>query len=113
MDLLGDMRSELALEGWMLGDIDQTNDSQRGYTVRIGSDEYAMCRAGEGKRAWELTTARTAALISESLAKAGSAERVHALSGGEDCVFVLLTPALHDAIASSGVFPESEIPSPT
>lgn len=59
-----------------------------------------------------MTTGRVITLINQWLATAGSEERVHVLGGlgGHDAVFVLLTPALRQAIAKSGVFREQDIP---
>ena len=62
--------------------------------------------------AWNLTLQRAAGLINQALTEAGSQERVHVLYGGEDAVFVLLTPALLEAIARSGVFPTKQLPVP-
>ena len=92
--------------------ITQTYDSRQGYTLMIGDDPHTMWNESEAKKSWELTTTRAAALINRRLEGVGSQERVHLLSGGEDGVFVLLTAAMRDLIASSGVFRPEEVPGP-
>jgi hypothetical protein len=111
-DLIDYMRPALKVEGWDVGEIEESYDTERGYTIRIGTDRRTMWGEGEGNKSWELTTMRTAALVDEWLAKAGSQERVHVLNGGEDAIFVLLTPAMQQAIARSGVFHNKDIPEP-
>jgi hypothetical protein len=88
----------------------QNYNSRQGYRLMIGDELHTMWDESEAKRSWELTTTRAAALIDRRLAVVGSQERVHLLSGGEDGVFVLLTPRMRDVIASSGVFRPEEVP---
>jgi hypothetical protein len=71
-----------------------------------------MWGEGEGNKSWELTTGRTAGLINQWLIAAGSQERLHVLYGGEDAIFVLLTPGIQQAIAKSGVFRDRDVPAP-
>lgn len=112
-DLLDYMRPALEVEGWDVApEIEESYDTERGYTIRIGPDQITMWGEGEGKRSWELTTTRTIALINERLTKAGSQERIHVLNGGEDAIFVLLTTAMQQAIVTSGVFEDGDIPAP-
>ena len=106
-DLLESMRSALDLEGVVLAVMEESYDEVRGYTLRIGSDEYTMWGEGEGRRSWELTTTRTLTLINHLLSVAGSDERIHLLDEG---VFVLLTPAQLRSIENSGVFQRQNIP---
>lgn len=110
-DLLEAMGPALNAEGVELPEIDEVY-SENGYTLRVGTDNYTLWGEAEGKRSWELTTRRTITLINDWLATAGSDERVHVLGsgGGHDAVFVLLTPAIRQAIANSGVFREQDIP---
>jgi hypothetical protein len=105
-DLLQSMQSALEIEGVVLGAMEESYD-ERGYVLRVGSDEYTMWGPAEANRSWELTTTRTITMINEWLAKAGSDERLSMLY---EAVFVLLTPAQRDAIEDSGVFPPTDIP---
>lgn len=109
-DLLDYLRPALSAEGCELGAIAQTYDAVRGYTLTIGDEPHTMWNEAEARSSWELTTSRTAALINQKLEQAGSEERIHLLHGGEDGVFVLLTAAMRDRIATSGVFRPEEIP---
>jgi hypothetical protein len=112
-DLLDYLGPALKTEGCELPAITQTYDSRQGYTLMLGDEPHTMWNESEAKRSWELTTTRAAALINRRLEMVGSQERVHLLSGGEDGVFVLLTAAMRDVIASSGVFRPGEVPEPT
>jgi hypothetical protein len=109
-DLLDYMRPALAIEGWTLGDIEQTYDAERGYTLRIDEHRWSMWAKTDGRSSWDLTMTRTVELINRGLADAGSDERVHILYGGEDAVFVLLTPVMLETIARSGVFGSKDLP---
>ena len=111
-DLLDYLGPALKTEGCELPAITQTYDSRQGYTLMIGDEPHTMWNESEAKKSWELTTTRAAALINRRLEVVGSQERVHLLSGGEDGVFVLLTAAMRDMIASSGVFRPEEVPGP-
>jgi len=111
-DLLDDMRPALDVEGVELGEIAESYNAERGYTLRVGADEHTMWGDGEASRALELTTTRSIALINERLANAGSQERVHVLHGGAEAVFVLLTPGIWQAIAESGIFRQKDVPAP-
>jgi len=110
-DLLEAMGPAFDAEGVELPEIDEVY-SENGYTLRVGTDNHTLWGEGEKKRSWELTIRRTITLINNWLASAGSDERVYVLggAGGHDAVFVLLTPALWQAIAKSGVFREQDIP---
>ncbi len=96
-DLLDYTRPALEVEGCVLGEIDESYDADRGYTVRVGGDHHTMWGESEAKKSWELTTKRAAGLINEWLIKAGSQERVHVLYGGEDAILVLLTPSMRSS----------------
>ena len=112
-DLLDDLRPALEVEGVELGDIGQSYDPETtGYILTVGADQHAMWSGSEAKQAWELTTTRAAGLINRWLTEAGSQERVHLLHGGEDGVFVLLTPGQRALIAKSGVFRAGDVPTP-
>lgn len=111
-DLLDYLGPAFKAEGCELPAITQTYDSRQGYTLMIGDEPHTMWNESEAKRSWELTTTRAAALINRRLEVVGSQERVHLISGGEDGVFVLLTAAMHDVIASSEVFRPEEVPGP-
>jgi hypothetical protein len=111
-DLLDYLRPALKTEGCELGAIAETYDSRQGYTVTIGDERHTMWSESEAKESWELTTMRAAALINQRLERAGSQERVHLLHGGEDALFVLLTPSMRDLIAKSGAFRPDEVPVP-
>lgn len=112
-DLIDYMRPALEVEGREVPtDIEETYDTERGYTIRIGAERITLWGEGEGNKAWELTTTRTSALLNEWLSKAGSEERVHILYGGEDAIFVFLTAAMRKAITDSGVFKAADIPAP-
>jgi hypothetical protein len=111
-DLLEYLGPAFKAEGCELPAMTQTYDSRHGYRLMIGDELHTMWNESEAKRSWELTTTRAAALIERRLAVVGSQERVHLLSGGEDGVFVLLTPRMRDVIASSGVFRQEEVPAP-
>jgi hypothetical protein len=111
-DLLDYLRPALKKEGCELGVIEETYDAHQGYTVTVGDERHTMWTEAEASKSWELTTKRTAALINQSLERVGSEERVHLLHGGEDAVLVLLTAAMRDLIATSGVFRSEEIPKP-
>jgi len=111
-DLLDYLRPALKAEGCELGAIAQTYDAIRGYTLTIGGERHTLWNQSEARKSWELTTSRTATLINHKLEQVGSDERVHSLHGGEDAVFVLLTAAMRDRIATSGVFRAEEIPEP-
>lgn len=109
-ELLEAMGPALDTEGVELPEIDEVY-SENGYTIRVGTNNHTLWAEDEGKRSWELTTMRTIALINDWLAAAGSDERIHVLGGGgQDAVFVLLTPAIRQAIEKSGVFQEEDIP---
>jgi hypothetical protein len=109
-DLLDYLRPALKVKGLDLGEISESYDVDRGYIVRIGAEQHMMWGEGEGKKSWELTTARALGLINQWLTKAGSQERLHVLNGGEDAIFVLLTPDMQQAIAKSGVFRDHDVP---
>lgn len=109
-DLLDYMRPALKIDGWDLGEVQESYDIERGYTIRIGADLHVMWGAGDEKKSWELTTTRTAALVNEWLREVGSQERVHLLYGGEDGIFVLLSPIMQQVISKSGVFQDRDVP---
>jgi len=110
-DLLQSMARALEVEGVTLPEIEEVY-SERGYSIRAGTDSRTIWSEDERKHAWALTTTRVITLINEWLVAARSDERVHVLGGlgGHDAVFVLLTPRLRQAIAKSGVFREEDIP---
>ena len=110
-DLLESMQPALDIEGVKLTDFEQSH-SEQGYTLRVGTHNYTLWSEGERRRSWELTTDRTITLTNLWLATAGSEERIHVLggAGGHDAIFVLLTPAMRECIAKSGVFGKGDIP---
>ena len=99
-------------EGVEVGAVEQSYaPEESGYALSIDGVKHVMER-GRVRSFLDLATTRTAELVNGWLAKAGSQERLHLLSGGEDGVFVLLTPSMHEAIARSGLFAPQEIPAP-
>lgn len=111
-DLLESMRSAFEIEGVTVPELEDVYEGARGYTLQIGADSYMLWGEGEAKRSWEQTTRRAIALINDWLAAVKSDERVHVLggAGGHDGVFVLLTPAMQQTIANSGVFRDRDVP---
>ena len=112
-DLLDYMRPALRFEGCALGEIDQSYEPETsGYTLTIGGESNALWNRSEAKSSWELTITRTADLLDRWLSEAGSAERIHLLSGGHDGVMVLLTPSMRSLMAQSGLFRKADLPVP-
>ncbi|MDP9353167.1 MAG: hypothetical protein M3P51_16725 [Chloroflexota bacterium] len=88
-----------------------------GYTMTINGRVYTLYTeeelASEGMaELWELTTARTFALVNILLAEAGSKERVFGVYGGHDNRAVFLTDDMYAALRQSGVLPPQEMPIP-
>ena len=111
-DLLDDLRPVLKREGVEYGPIEQTYDSDRGYSITLGSQRLTLWAGDkEGQQAWDLTTIRTVAWVNQQLAAVGSPERLYLQRRGE-CLLMLLTPELHALIAHSGAFPQDTLPEP-
>jgi len=112
-DLLDYMRPALNIEGCAPFEIDQSYEPETsGYTLTIGGEPRTLWNASEAKDSWQLTLTRIAELLNGWLSQAGSAERIHLLSGGHDGVMVLLTPSMQSLIAKSRWFREADLPVP-
>ncbi|MFE2580110.1 hypothetical protein [Streptomyces sp. NPDC059378] len=84
------------------------------YTVSINGIRCVVLRPEDWKDGdpWALSTVRPLAVVNQLLAAAGrSALRAHTLyAGGNEGLVLLMDPRAAEAMRSSGLFPEHEVP---
>ncbi len=100
--------------GVQIESIEQVFEDGEPYTVLVNGKGYTMYTSEElaSLGIWHLTAERALCMINTLLEEAGSNERICRLYDGNDTRAIFLTPPMYEAIVSSRVLPERDVPRP-
>ncbi len=95
-------------------EVDEEFEMSGGYRITVNGKNYVVYTREQLKTAefWDLSHDKTAEILNDLLAAAGSEERAYKLYGGNDAQIVFMTAAMYEVIKRSGLFDEKEMPFP-
>lgn len=95
-------------------DVEQEHSDRQGYSVTVNGERHVIYSHEEAVNdtdsCWDIAPRRTFQLVNSLLEKAGSAERMYMLSGGNDCFAWLLTKEQCNILMATEALKERDKP---